>query len=113
MARTVAQYHHAKSSLQAVIVTAVEKLILFTAMIVSVMACQQVPDPAALRNAHNDPARYFDNDRLRADTLTACHAGDASSQTAWASLYACKTASATDHAKRSGWKPNVDSASPR
>lgn len=93
--------------------TAVEKVILFTAMIVSIMACQQVPDPAALRNAHDDPARYFDNDRLRADTLTACHAGNAVSQSAWASLYACKTASATDHAKHSGWNPNSNSASPR
>jgi len=91
--------------------TTVEKIILFSAMILSIMACQQVPDPAGLRNAHADPASYFENDRLRTNTLTACRAGSSANQAAWASLYACRTAIATEHAKRSGWNPQ--SVSPR
>jgi len=89
--------------------TAVEKIILFTAMILSIMACQQSPDPAALRSAHYDPAQYFDNDRLRANTLIACHAGTAQSQLDWSSLYACRTSASTDRAKHSGWKPATGS----
>jgi hypothetical protein len=89
----------------------VEKIILFFAMIFSVMACQQSPDPAALRGAHYDPAQYFDNDRLRANTLIACQAGTAQNQVEWSSLYACRTSAATDRVKHSGWNPGV--ASPR
>lgn len=87
----------------------VEKTILFLAMIVSVMACQQVPDPNTLRTAHYDPAEYFDNDRLRINTVTACHAGTDTEQSAWKQLDACRTATQADLAKRSGWKPATGS----
>lgn len=83
----------------------VEKIVLFFAMIVSIMACQQVSDPKVLRTAHYDPAQYFDNDRLRVDTVNACHAGTDRQQLAWAGLDACRTAKQADLAKRSGWKP--------
>lgn len=92
--------------------TAVEKIILFAAMILSVMACQQSPDPVTLRSARYDPAEYFDNDRLRANTLIACHAGNPQNQATWSSLYACRTSASTDRAKHNGWKPGVGS-SPR
>jgi hypothetical protein len=89
--------------------TAVEKIILFTAMILSVMACQQSPDPGALRAAHYDPAQYFDNDRLRANTLIACRAGSVQDQTQWSTLYACRTSASTEMAKHRGWKPSIGS----
>ena len=89
--------------------TAVEKIILFTAMILSVMACQQSPDPATLRAAHYDPAQYFDTDRLRANTLIACKAGTARDQSQWLGLYACRTSASADLAKRNGWKPGTGS----
>lgn len=89
--------------------TVVEKIILFTAMILSIMACQQSPDPVTLRAAHYDPAQYFDNDRLRADTLIACRAGTAQNQTEWSSLYACRTSASADQVKHSGWKPGIGS----
>lgn len=88
----------------------VEKTVLFLAMIVSIMACQQVPDPASLRRAHYDSAQYFDNDRLRANTVIACHAGSAADQLNWSQLYACRTSGQADLAKRSGWKPGTGSA---
>ncbi len=95
--------------LEAAVLTVVEKIILFTAMILSVMACQQSPDPATLRAAHYDPAQYFDNDRLRANTLLACRAGNAQDQAEWSALYACRTSASTDLAKHRGWKPNIGS----
>lgn len=84
-------------------------MILFLAMIATTMACQQVPDPAALRSAHYDPAKYFDSDRLRLNTVTACRAGTAAQQLAWIQLYACRISVRTDLAKRSGWKPAIGS----
>jgi hypothetical protein len=90
------------------LLSAVEKIILFLAMIVSIMACQPVPDPAALRSAHYDPAKYFDDDRLRSNTLVACRAGTAQNQSQWSNLYACRTSASTDRAKRSGWKPTTE-----
>jgi hypothetical protein len=89
--------------------TAIETIILFLAMILSIMACQQVPDPATLRSAHYDPAKYFDDDRLRTNTEVACHAGTAQNQSDWSTLYACRTSALTDRAKHSGWKPSADS----
>jgi len=94
---------------EAAVLTTVEKIILFTAMILSVMACQQSPDPATLRAAHYDPAQYFDNDRLRANTLIACHAGSMQDQTQWSALYACRTSASTEMAKHRGWKPSIGS----
>jgi hypothetical protein len=91
------------------LLTAVEKIILFTAMVLSVMACQQSPDPATLRGAHYDPAQYFDNDRLRANTLIACRAGSSHDQMQWSALYACRTSASTDLAKHRGWKPGTGS----
>ena len=90
--------------------TTVEKIILFTAMVLSVMACQQSPDPVALRAAHYDPAQYFDNDRLRTNTRIACRAGTAQNQQEWSSLYACRTSASADRAKLSGWKPGTGSS---
>jgi hypothetical protein len=92
------------------VLTAVEKITLLTALVLSVMACQQSPDPAALRAAHYDSAQYFDNDRLRADTLIACKAGTAENKARWAALYACRTSASVDLAKHSGWKPGTGSA---
>ncbi len=97
------------TSWKSAIVTAVEKVIFFTAMILSVMACQQLPDPATLRAAHYDPAQYFDNDRLRANTLMACRAGSALQKAKWSALYACRTSASADLAKRRGWKPGIGS----
>jgi hypothetical protein len=90
--------------------TAVEKITLFTAMALSVMACQQSPDPATLRAAHYDPALYFDDDRLRANTVIACEAGNAANKAQWSALYACRTSASVELAKRRGWKPGTGSA---
>lgn len=75
-------------------------------MIVLIIACQQMPDPTTLRSAHYDPARYFDNDRLRVSTVAACRAGTRTEQLAWAGLYACRASGQADLAKRSGWLPS-------
>jgi hypothetical protein len=88
---------------------ALERTLMYALLMVLILTglgCDEFQSADHLRNvSHPDPGAYFQSDRLRTNTLNACHGGTDAQQAAWANLDACRVAASAEMAKRKGWKP--------